>query len=34
MGEAQRTQFARNGDVHLAFQAVGEGDLDLLLIDT
>jgi hypothetical protein len=29
-----QTQFARNGDVHIAFQVVGEGDLDLLLIDT
>jgi class 3 adenylate cyclase len=34
MGERPRTQYARNGDVHLAFQAVGEGALDLLLIDT
>jgi pimeloyl-ACP methyl ester carboxylesterase len=34
MGERPRTQYARNGDVHLAFQVVGEGDLDLLLIDT
>jgi transposase len=30
MGEKPRTQYARNGDVHLAFQAVGEGALDLL----
>lgn len=29
-----RTQYARNGDVHLAFQVVGGGALDLLLIDT
>ena len=28
-----RTQYARNGDVHLAYQVVGEGP-DLLLIDT
>jgi class 3 adenylate cyclase len=34
MGEKPRTQYARNGDVHLAFQVVGEGPLDLLLIDT
>ena len=34
MGERPRTQYARNGDVHLAFQVVGEGALDLLLIDT
>src|SRR5919106_976845 len=34
MGERPRTQYARNGDVHLAFQAVGDGPLDLLLIDT
>jgi len=34
MAEKPRTQFARNGDVHLAFQVVGEGALDLLLIDT
>ena len=34
MGEKPRTQYARNGDVHLAFQVVGEGALDLLLIDT
>ena len=34
MGETPRTQYARNGDLHLAYQVVGEGDLDLLLIDT
>jgi class 3 adenylate cyclase len=28
------TRFARNGDIHLAFQAVGSGPIDLLLIDT
>ncbi len=33
MGE-QKTQYARHGDVHLAYQVVGEGDLDLLLVDT
>ena len=34
MGEAPRTQYARNGDLHLAYQVVGEGALDLFLIDT
>jgi class 3 adenylate cyclase len=34
MGERPRTRYARNGEVHLAFQTVGEGALDLLLIDT
>jgi pimeloyl-ACP methyl ester carboxylesterase len=34
MGEKPRSQYARNGDVHLAFQVVGQGALDLLLIDT
>jgi class 3 adenylate cyclase len=34
VGETPRTQFARNGEVHLAFQVVGNGDLDLLLVDT
>ena len=29
-----KTQYASNGGVHLAFQVVGEGELDLLLIDT
>lgn len=29
-----KTQYASNEGVHLAFQTVGEGDLDLLLIDT
>lgn len=28
------TRFARNGDVHLAYQAIGSGPLDLLLVDT
>ena len=28
------TRFARNGDIHLAYQAVGSGPIDLLLIDT
>ncbi|MGZ8591167.1 MAG: hypothetical protein ACXWZD_11505 [Actinomycetota bacterium] len=34
MTERGETRYARNGDVHLAFQAVGEGELDLLLVDT
>ena len=34
MGEKPRTQYARSGNVHIAFQVVGDGDLDLLLIDT
>jgi class 3 adenylate cyclase len=29
-----QTQYARNGDVHIAFQVLGEGDVDLLLVDT
>jgi class 3 adenylate cyclase len=32
--ETPTTQYARNGDVHLAFQVLGEGPLDLLLVDT
>ncbi len=32
--EGGDTRFARNGDIHLAYQAVGSGSLDLLLIDT
>lgn len=27
------TRFARNGDVHIAYQTVGTGSLDLLVID-
>jgi class 3 adenylate cyclase len=34
MTEQPRTQFARNGDVHLAYQTVGTGPLDILLVDT
>jgi class 3 adenylate cyclase len=34
MGEAAQTRFIRNGDVHLAYQIVGTGPIDLLLIDT
>ena len=29
-----RTEFARNGDVHLAYQVIGSGAVDLFLIDT
>jgi class 3 adenylate cyclase len=29
-----RTQYAASGDIHLAYQVVGEGDVDLLLIDS
>jgi class 3 adenylate cyclase len=28
------TRYARNGDIHLAYQVVGDADLDILLIDT
>jgi class 3 adenylate cyclase len=34
MSETLQTRFARNGDVHIAFQTVGAGPLDILLIDT
>src|SRR6266852_2230448 len=27
------TRYARSGDVHIAFQSVGEGPLDVLLVD-
>jgi len=29
-----RTEYAKNGDVHLAYQVVGEGSLDLVLIES
>jgi pimeloyl-ACP methyl ester carboxylesterase len=29
-----RTQYARSGNIHIADQVVGDGDMDLLLIDT
>ena len=32
MAEATRTQYAKNGDVHLAYQVLGEGPIDLLLL--
>jgi len=34
MTEVPTTRFVRNGDVHLAYQIVGNGPIDLLLIDT
>src|SRR5437870_216292 len=34
MPEAPSTKFARNGDVHIAYQVVGAGSPDLLLVDT
>ena len=34
MDQGPKTRYARNGDTHLAYQVVGVGDLDLLLIDT
>src|SRR4051794_19823617 len=33
MPDAPTTRFARNGDVHLAYQVVGDGPIDLLLVD-
>lgn len=30
----RETRFARNGDVHLAYQVIGTGPLDLFLVDT
>lgn len=33
MAEEPVTRFARNGDVHLAYQVIGSGPLDLLIID-
>jgi class 3 adenylate cyclase len=34
MGELPVTEFARNGDVHIAYQVVGHRSPDLLLVDT
>ena len=34
MPEGPQTRFVRNGDVHLAYQVVGEGPRDLLLVDS
>ena len=33
MADVPATRFARNGDVHLAYQVIGDGPIDLLLID-
>jgi pimeloyl-ACP methyl ester carboxylesterase len=33
MPDAPATRFARNGDVHLAYQVVGDGPVDLLFVD-
>jgi class 3 adenylate cyclase len=32
--EDARTRYAASGDIHLAYQVIGEGELDLLLIDS
>jgi class 3 adenylate cyclase len=34
MRDTPKTEFARNGDVHIAYQTVGSGPLELLLVDT
>ena len=34
MAGLPQTQYAKNGDVHLAYQIVGDGQLDLLMIDS
>jgi class 3 adenylate cyclase len=34
VSENPRTRYAKNADIHIAYQTVGDGDLDLLLIDT
>ena len=34
MDQRPKTRYALNGDTHLAYQVVGDGQLDLLLIDT
>ena len=34
MREQPETRFARNGDVHIAYQTVGSGPIDILLVDT
>lgn len=33
MADVPATRFARNGDVHLAYQVVGDGPIDLLFVD-
>src|SRR5919197_1796372 len=32
LAERPQTRYARSGDVHIAYQAFGEGDLDLVLV--
>jgi class 3 adenylate cyclase len=34
MPDAQETRFAKVGDVHIAYQVVGDGPLDILFVDT
>ena len=34
MPDQPTTRYARNGDVHIAYQTMGGGDVDLLLVDT
>lgn len=34
MPDQQETRFAKTGDVHIAYQVVGEGPIDILFIDT
>jgi hypothetical protein len=32
MPQAPRTRYALSGDTHIAYQAFGEGDLDLVFV--
>ena len=34
MSDAPETRFAKVGDVHIAYQVVGDGPIDILFIDT
>jgi hypothetical protein len=34
MATTPESRFARNGDVHIAYQTVGSGPFDLLLVDS
>jgi class 3 adenylate cyclase len=34
MPEQVETRFARNGEIHIAYQVVGEGPIDILYVDT
>ena len=34
MSDAPETRFAKVGDVHIAYQVVGEGPIDILFVDT